>query len=139
MQELKATQAREIDKASVTEAETLFLEDALSPDPTKPVMQEGDFYFRANLVVKADDPPTAFFKRLIWKLTGKPYTITERIVYTIVISCPFCGLPIMTSLAQHISSKRPLTIAEPIACPYSAHDIAKAHSFRITEGNIIAV
>jgi hypothetical protein len=45
----------------------------------------------------------------------------------------------MTGTTHHIAVKQPLTISEPIACPYSAQDAAKAHAFRVTEGNIIAV
>jgi hypothetical protein len=138
MQELKATQAREIDKASVTEAEAIAINGVMDSSADSPEMKAGDFYFRPNLVTKAGAEPTGFFRRMVWKLSGKPYTITERIVYTIVISCPFCGLPIMTGFAQHITAKMPLTITEPIACPYSSFNPAQAHAFRITEGNITA-
>jgi hypothetical protein len=136
MESLKATQAREIDKASVTEAETLVVNNEVMAKVSEPAMQAGDFYFKPNVVTTNSGAPTGCFKRLVWKLKGSPATTTDRIIYTVVISCPFCGLPIMTGFSHHIASKNPLTIVEPIACPYSSQDSANAHAFRITEGNI---
>jgi hypothetical protein len=138
MQDLKAVQAREIDKATITEAETLVVNGEMVNKAEAPAMQAGDFYFRPNVVATNGSEPTGFFKRLVWKLKGSPVIKRERIVYTVVISCPFCGLAFMTGFSHHIVSKNPLTITEPIACPYSSQDPAKAHSFLIKDGKIIA-
>jgi hypothetical protein len=93
MESLKATQAREIDKASVAEAEAIALNGVMQDsNADSPEMKAGDFYFRPNLVTTTNAAPSGFFRRIVWKLSGKALAITERIVYTIVISCPFCGL-----------------------------------------------
>jgi hypothetical protein len=142
MQELKATKAREIDKASVTEAESLLVDGALSTELSEPVMQAGDFYFRNTFVSRKPDEPIGFFKRLVWQLSGKARKsrIEIKAISSIVMSCPFCGLPIMTSTWQHhITSRKPLTITESIWCPYASLSPALAHAFRITEGNITAL
>jgi len=104
-------------------------------------MQAGDFYFRPVFV--SDGPAPArigFLRRLLRKLFGptEAQDVLSKMIYTIVISCPFCGLPIMTSEYQHITSKVPLTITEPIAYPYTSLSPTDAHSFRITDGNITA-
>ena len=138
MQDLKATQAREIDKASITEAETIVVNNEMVRKAEEPAMQAGDFYFRPNVITSIAAEPIGFFKRLVWKLKGSPLRKIERVVYTIVISCPFCGLPVLTGLSHHIASKQPLTITEPVACPYSSQDPTNAHAFRVTEGNITA-
>jgi hypothetical protein len=140
MQELKATQAREIDKASVTEAESLLVDGALSTDTSKPVMQAGDFYFRSELRERQTSlPPNGFWKRLLHWFFSPQIRNESYLVWSIVISCPFCGLPIMTYFDNHhIISKRPLTVVEPIACPYSASGPDKAHTFHIIEGYITA-
>lgn len=50
---------------------------------------------------------------------------------TVLINCPFCCVP--HALTQHtIENKTPLSIKEPIVCPY-----AKAHNYSIKEGKII--
>lgn len=40
----------------------------------------------------------------------------------IILSCPYCGNPVSTTSRHTIVSKEPLTIGEPIACPYSARN-----------------
>ena len=141
MQDLKAVQAREIDKATITEAETLVVNGEMVDKAEAPAMQAGDFYFRPNFVQSGPITlPTNLFKKLLWKLLGisKTEYVKTDIVYTVVISCPFCGLAFMTNFSHHIESKNPLTITEPIACPYSSHDPAIAHSFIVKDGKIIA-
>ena len=50
---------------------------------------------------------------------------------TVIISCPFDGLPMNTSLDNQILSRSPLTLAMPVRCPYSPHESS------IKDGNIM--
>lgn len=134
MEPLKATKAREITKESVTEAETLFVNGVpVSKAPEHP-MQAGDFYFR--LTPTQSVAKTPLWRRILLRETR------NRIVYgsttTIIISCPVCGLPILTSPAHKIIQRKPLTIEGQVACPYAPTVLAGAHAFSIKEGNIMA-
>ena len=86
MELFKATQAREIDKASVTEAESLLVNGALSTELSAPVMKAGDFYFRpvyvSTALVKSS---VGFFKKLWLKLfgTSTPQDETPKLVYPV--------------------------------------------------------
>lgn len=135
MESLKATTAREITKESVTEAETLVVNGFLTSKVVeRPVMQAGDFYFRPTLIQHIEKLP--WYWRI---LTGGGETgVVNDTVTTIVISCPVCGLPILTSPAHRITQRQPLTIDREIACPYAPTGLAGAHSFSIKDGNIIA-
>jgi hypothetical protein len=129
MPSLKATQAREIDKATITEAETLAFEGRIISQTGKQTMEPGEFYFRTTGIPITKYPN--WFERLFWT---KPQT-TWKTVSTIVIACPYCATPLMTTSALHISQLSPLTINGIIACPYSQND---PHSLMVKEGNIIA-
>ena len=134
MEALKATTAREITKESVTEAETLVVNGvSVSKALVRPVMQAGDFYFRPQVIETLVQAP--WWK---WLLFSRAAELKHQVVTTIVISCPVCGLPILTSPIHRITQRKPLTIDREIACPYAPAGLAGAHSFSIKDGNIIA-
>jgi hypothetical protein len=129
---LKATKTREITKESVTEAETLVVNGVSVSKPATNPMQAGDFYFRPTLVqhlVKLSWFDRTFRRR-------KESVINEQVT-TIVISCPVCGLPILTNPFHKIIKRNPLTLDREIACPYAPQGIAGAHSFSIKDGTIM--
>jgi hypothetical protein len=76
MQELKATRAREIDKASVTEATANLVNNETVSKEQDPGMTAGDFYFKDNFITTPNPVPTGFFARLMWKLKGRKITGT---------------------------------------------------------------
>lgn len=129
MQALKATQAREINKADITEAETLVFEGRVIKQSGRQSMKPGEFYFRPTAIPITIQPH--WFKRLFG---AKP---KEDFIYatTVVIACPYCNTPLMTSPAQKVEKRKPLTIAAPIICPYNQD---KPHSFKVVKGKIIA-
>ena len=132
MQALKATEAREIDKASITEAETLVFEGRIVSQSGALKMKPGEFYFRPNAVTRAVEPP--WWNIFKWGSTS----LKTDIVNTIVIDCPFCEQPILTTFDHHITQRSPLTIDTEISCPYSRAAVGVAHGFLIKEGNIRA-
>jgi hypothetical protein len=131
MEALKATKAHEITKESVTEAETLVVNGVSVSKPSERPMQAGDFYFRPSLIPHISQP--SWFGRIL----GRKPTMSHTAVTTIVLSCPVCGLPILTSPAHRITQRNPLTIDREIACPYAPPGVAGAHAFSIKEGNIM--
>jgi len=133
---LKATTAREIDRTEITEAETLVFEGRVFSQTGKLTMNPGEFYFRPNAVPFEETAPQSFLARLLWKLTGRKANHGVKIVNTIVIACPFCSQPILTSFAHQITSRDPLTIDRQIACPYSKAE--GTHAFSIKDGTITA-
>lgn len=128
---LKATKAREITKESVTEAETLVV-NGVPVSKLPSTMQAGDFYFRPTMIYHQSSP--TWFQRVI--LRRKVIESYEGVL-TIVISCPVCGLPILTSPAHKVTERKPLTIDREIACPYAPTGLAGTHAFSIKEGNIM--
>ena len=128
LQEFKATEARLIDKKALVESAHLVYEGRITREA--PSMQAGDFYFRPQLTTHEVKAP--WYLRLF----GVKSKLQTDIVETIVISCPFCGLPILTSPYHKIVKRDPLTIENAIACPYSGGK--KSHSFTITEGKIMS-
>ena len=133
MAELKATTAREIDMRAVTEGVNVALHDErgkLLGQTQNGGMQAGDFYFRVNTVARYEK--ASWFRRVILR---QPEKLVITHPETVVISCPACGLPVMTSLDNDIVSKHPLTLAKPTRCPYDP--FASAHSFSIKDGKII--
>jgi hypothetical protein len=132
MEVLKATQAREITKESVTEAETLVVNGVSVSKPAEHPMQAGDFYFRPTIVPLQVKP--SWFRRVV--LRKSTITIHEWID-AIVISCPICGLPILTSPAHKVLQRNPLTIDREIACPYAPAGLSGQHAFSIKDGNIL--
>jgi hypothetical protein len=132
MEALAAT-VRQIDKRSVTESQNVVVHDrdgVVLSQKEEDSMQAGDFYFRPQTISHYER--ASWFRRVILrqkqKLISKTYT-------TVVISCPFCGLPILTPTANTVISKHPLTLEQPIGCPYrSAHG---THSFSIKDGHIM--
>lgn len=132
---LKATTAHEIARAEITEAETLVFEGRVLSQTGKLTMNPGEFYFRPN-AIDVDEPlPKSFFARFFWKLTGRKPTHGIVILNTIVIACPFCAQPILTTFSHKITSRDPLTIDRQIACPYSKAE--GTHAFSIKDGNIM--
>lgn len=129
---LKATTAREITKESVTEAETLVVNGVSVSKPAEHPMQAGDFYFRPTLVQHFSQP--SWFARTFLRATPQ---VKNEAVTTIVISCPVCGLPILTSPFHKIAKRNPLTIDREIACPYAPTGLAGAHAFSIKDGTIM--
>jgi hypothetical protein len=127
---LKATKTREITKESVTEAETLVVNGVNASEPAEHPMQAGDFYFRPTLTQHVIIAP--WYRRLF----GATTQVKQAVVTTIVISCPVCGLPILTSPAHRVTQRTPLTIDRETACPYAPTGLAGAHAFSIKDGNI---
>jgi hypothetical protein len=132
MEVLKATKAHEITKESVTEAETLVVNGVSVSKPQQSPMQAGDFYFRPTLIEHVTTSP--WYRR--WFLNEKTRKTHEQVT-CIVISCPVCGLPILTSPAHRVIERKPLTIDREIACPYAPTGLEGAHAFLIKEGNIM--
>jgi hypothetical protein len=133
---LKATKAREITKESVTDSGGLDVRDrngALVSTVREQGMQAGDFYFRPTIIQHIITSP--WYRR--WFLREKTQ-LTHEAVTCVVISCPVCGLPILTNPSHRITDRTPLTIDREIACPYAPAGLAGAHAFSIKEGNIIA-
>jgi len=130
MEALKATKAREITKESVTEAETLVV-NGVSVSKPQNSMQAGDFYFRPTVLERVTAAP--WYRRLF----GAVAQVKHEVVTCIVLSCPVCGLPILTSPAHKVTQRRPLTIDREIACPYVPAGLAGGHAFSIKDGNIM--
>lgn len=131
MDALKATVAREIDKESVTEAVNVAIHDAegtLVAQSQEEGMRAGDFYFRTNTVTRYEK--ASWFRRVILRQREK-LILSHPI--TAVISCPFCGLPLMTPFNNAILCRNPLTLEKPVQCPYSSG----SHGFSIKDGNIM--
>lgn len=130
---LKAQEAREIDKEKVTEGECIALHDrdgTLLSHSEESGMQAGDFYFRLNVVARYED--ASWFRRVILRQKQK---LVTQYPTTIVMSCPFCGLPLMSQLDNKILSREPLTLDKPIRCPFGMYD--SAHAFQIKDGKIM--
>jgi hypothetical protein len=133
MEPLKATTAREITKESVTEDETLIVNGVSVSRPSEHPMQAGDFYFRPT-VVSYTAPAPSWFRRWFGLETA---SVVSKVVNTIVISCPVCGLPILTSPNHKVLQRQPLTIDREIACPYTTAGMSETHAFSIKDGNIM--
>jgi hypothetical protein len=131
---LKATKAREITKESVTETETLVVNGVSVSRPAEHPMQAGDFYFRPTLTQSIGKTP--LWRRIFLRETRNRHVYGS--VTTIVISCPACGLPILTSPAHKVLQRNPLTIDREIACPYAPAGLSGAHAFSIKNGNIMS-
>lgn len=129
MQALKATQAREIKKSDITEAETLVFEGRIIKQTGRQEMKPGEFYFRPTAV------PVMVNPNWLKKLFGAKPRESFEIIRAIVIACPYCKSPIMTSQMHKMVRRKPLTIENKITCPYNQE---KPHSFKVVEGKIIA-
>jgi hypothetical protein len=105
VQALKATLAYEIDKADITEAETLVFEGVLK-QTGKRGMEPGEFYFRPTLVPVFRGP--AFWARLFGAELSNGFVTA----LTIVMACPFCSTPITTSPSQRVLHRSALTIID---------------------------
>ena len=86
MPPLKATQAREINKADIVEAETLVFEGRVLSQTGKQSMEPGEFYFRPTAV------PVTIKPNRLQRLFGKKENYSHNTVDTVVIACPYCGL-----------------------------------------------
>jgi hypothetical protein len=129
MQSLKATQAREIDKATITEAETLAFEGRIISQTGKLTMEPGEFYFRSSSI------PVVTQAHWFARLFGAKPKQTWQTIDSIVMACPYCATPLMTYPGQVIEHHVPLTVNGAISCPY-AH--LNPHSFMVKDGKIIA-
>ncbi|HLY40466.1 MAG TPA: hypothetical protein VKR52_04590 [Terracidiphilus sp.] len=129
MQALKATEAREINKADITEAETLVFEGRVLSQTGKQTMQPGEFYYRTTFV------PVWLKPSWIKRLFGAEPEMTLQGVDTIVIACPYCSTPLMTTSGHTVEHRSPLTISREISCPYAPD---APHSFKVVDGTIIA-
>jgi hypothetical protein len=133
MQSLQATKVHEVSKASVIDAPVTTVRDtsgSIVSQSEDGGMRAGDFYFRPNLISRYEQP--SWFARVFLRKQGKT---VDKLVETIVISCPFCGLGIMTPLDNKILQLHPLTLEKATACPYAPKDTP--HSFRIEDGKVI--
>lgn len=126
---LKASLAREIKKTDLTEAETLVFEGRVIKQTGKQSLEPGEFYFRPTAIPITTKPH--WFKRLF----GAKEKQSWDFVTTVVIACPYCGVPIMTGTVHKVVSRKPLTIEMPITCPY---DQDNPHSFKVVKGKIVA-
>ena len=131
MQALKSTAAHEIDKASITEAETLVFEGRIVRQSGQLKMKPGEFYFRPRTAMRS--VPNSCFRRVILR---HPFTLKTAIVNTVVIACPFCDQPILTTCDHKITERNPLTIATEIRCPYSRTEDGGSHGFFVKAGTI---
>lgn len=131
--ELRATHARQIEKKSVTESRVTALHDrdgsVLTASADEPMIA-GDFYFRTQTLSHYEQ--ASWFRRVILRQKEK---LVSKTFLTAVISCPFCGLPILTPTSNAIVSKDPLTLEQAIGCPYRA--AGGTHSFWIKGGQIM--
>jgi hypothetical protein len=127
MPPLKATQAIEINKSDLTEAETLVFEGRVLSQTGKQTMEPGEFYFRPTAVPITTQPH--WFKRLFGAKPKEDW----RFLSTVVIACPYCAMPILTTPSHKIERRTPLTISQNITCPYAPN---APHSFKVVEGNI---
>jgi hypothetical protein len=82
MPPLKATQAREINKADITEAETLVFEGRVLKQTGKQSMEPGEFDFRPTAV------PITLKPRWFLKFFGAKPKEDWECVLTIVMACP---------------------------------------------------
>jgi len=134
MQSLQAIEVHEVSKASVIDASVTTVRDkngSIISQSDDTGMHAGDFYFRSNVISRYEQP--SWFARVFLRKQGKT---VDKLVETIVISCPFCGLGIMTPLDNKILQVHPLTLEKATACPYAPKDAP--HSFRIEDGKVIA-
>lgn len=99
MPPLKATQAREIDKAEITEAETLVFQGRVLSQTGKQSMEPGEFYFRPTAV------PTTTKPKWYQSLFGAQPKQDWKFVQTVVMACPFCAAPIMTTPGHEIEHR----------------------------------
>jgi hypothetical protein len=130
---LRAQVAIEIDKTDVFEGANVAIHDAsgeLVSQSQEQGMRAGDFYFRSNTVAHYENP--SWFRRLIFR---DPQKLVVEHPTTIVMSCPYCGLPLMSQLDNKILSRHPLTLEKPIRCPFGMYDTA--HAFQIKDGKIM--
>src|ERR1017187_10902849 len=104
MEALKATTAREITKESVTEAETLVVNGVFVSKPSTAAMSAGDFYFRPTLIQHVTAAP--WYRKLFLR---EQTQVKHEQVTCIVISCPVCGLPILTNPTHRVTQRKPLT------------------------------
>jgi hypothetical protein len=130
MELLKATEARQINKADLTEAETLVFEGRIIFQKGKQHLEPGEFYFRSTYIPRIVNP--SWWKRIF--LRAKPKE-TLDVVDTIVITCPFCSMPILTAPMHKVLRHNPLTLATKITCPNVSAE--GAHSFSIKDGKIM--
>jgi hypothetical protein len=69
--------------------------------------------------------PVGFWKRFRWALFSKDYEIVETKnetwppVDSVIIVCPQCSVPFASSKQHTVLSQEPLTISQPLTCPYT--------------------
>ncbi|MGD1097239.1 MAG: hypothetical protein ABSB35_35295 [Bryobacteraceae bacterium] len=123
---LRATTAREIDKASVTEGSALAVNGVLSESPSS--MQAGDYYFSSSNLEEHVQP--SWFERVILRKTAR---MILKPVPTIVISCPVCGAGIMATVDPWVVQRNPLTLSRTV----THGSPSGSHSFSIKDGLIV--
>jgi len=132
MDALKTTTAREISKDAVVEGVNVALHDghgSLLSASQEEGMKAGDFYFKSNVLTHYER--SSWFRRVILREREK---MIVQVKNSVVMSCPYCGLPLLTSLDNAIISRNPLTLEKPTSCPYSS---PSTHSFSVKDGIII--
>jgi hypothetical protein len=113
MEVLKATQAREITKESVTDAETLVVNGVSVSKPSEHPMQAGDFYFRPTVVAKLVEP--SLFRRVFLRKTTQ---IVHDVVTTIVLSCPRATCPSSRTHPAASPSETPSLLTARLPAPH---------------------
>src|ERR1700733_9013222 len=127
------TAVRQIDKKTGTESQLTNLHDrdgSVLTRTEEESMKAGDFYFRTQTISHYER--ASWFRRVILRQRQK-LIIQSRL--TVVLSCPYCGLPILTPTINEVSYKDPLTLQMAITCPYRSAQ--GTHSFWIKDGQIM--
>ena len=75
-------------------------------------MEPGEFYFGPTMVPVTTQP--GWFAKFLGAKPVNEFTIVQ----TIVMACPYCSTPIMTTSGHKIEHRAPLTIAREITCPW---------------------
>jgi hypothetical protein len=130
--EALVTAVRQIDKRTVTESSNVRIADregAVLSRIEDESMKAGDFYFRPQTLTHYER--TSWFRRIVLRQKEK---LISKTFLTVVISCPFCGLPILTPTSNTVVSRSPLTLEQAIGCPYRSAQ--GTHSFWIKDGEI---
>jgi hypothetical protein len=136
--ELIATEAREIDKEKVTDPEYTAVNGKLVTDviPDEQ-MKPGDFYLTTRVIAVESpaEPDQNFFSRILNWLFPRSFQELLKTVREAVLSCPFCGMPILIE-STHIVRYGALTLDCIVHCPYAPKEFGTPHAFEIKEGKI---
>ena len=72
------------------------------------------------------EAPKGFFRKLLWQAFGKKCELKQIVELlwpeyeAVILNCPHCNMPLVTTPQHRIVSLDPLTVETPSACVYSA-------------------